>query len=64
MNNVLSAVQKANTFVMQISEVGVQITAEMGPLNATDIFCSSDPSQMMSKALSAEGNGKSIVVDS
>jgi len=49
---------------MQISEVGVQITAEMGPLNATDIFCSSDPSQMMSKALSAEGNGKSIVVDS
>jgi hypothetical protein len=37
-NNVPSAVQKANTFVAQISEVGAQITAEMGPLNTTEIF--------------------------
>lgn len=66
MNIVPSAAQKANAFVAQHSGVGVQITADTGPLNATEIFCSAEPftrSQMMSKASSAEGNGKSIVLD-
>lgn len=64
MNNVPSAAQNANAFVALVSEVGVQITAETGPLNATEIFCSSEPftrSQMMRRASSAEGDGKSIV---